>query len=309
MTIGKNDLKDKQLCAICEKKSRYKVLYKRNFKLKEINKNIFSARRLPDGIHYRVLKCLNCGLVFSSPILSEAVLKKLYTESKVTYGKQIDDLTKTYSIYIKKLRNYGVKKGRFLEIGCGDGFLLKEAKKLGYKEVYGVEPSKEAIKMIPYEIRKNIKSELFEKGLFPKNFFDVICFFQTFDHVSDPNEFLENCLEILKPGGHILAFNHNTDSFQALILGEKSPIIDIEHTYLYNLETIRTIFEKNKFQVISIAPSFNIYSLGYLIRLIPLPMSLKKYSLSILEKIGILKLKFKLRIGNMVLIAKKRDAV
>ena len=299
------DLKNKKLCAVCGKNTPTEILYKQNFKLKDINENIFSARRLPDGIHYRILKCLNCGLVFSSPILPEATLKRLYKESKVTYGEQISDLTKTYGIYLKELEKHEVKKGRFLEIGCGNGFLLTEAKKQGYREVYGVEPSREAIKKTPKKIRKNIKSNLFKNGLFPKNFFDVICFFQTFDHVSDPNKFLKSCLETLKPGGFVLAFNHNSSSFQALVLGEKSPIIDIEHTYLYNPKTMRIIFERNNFQVVSLRPSFNIYSLGYLIYLMPLPASIKKHSLSILRKLGISKLKFKLKIGNMVLFAKK----
>lgn len=305
MIIEANDLKEKKFCAICGKDAKHEILYKRNFKLKDINSNIFSARRLPDGIHYQILKCSNCGLVFSSPTFTEKVIDKLYKESKVTYGDQINDLVKTYSLYIKKLNKYKAKKQKFLEIGCGNGFLLKEAKKLGFKQVYGVEPSKEAIKIASYQIRKNIKNGLFRQNMFPQNFFDVVCFFQTFDHIPDPNKFLKDCYEILKPGGLILAFNHNAGSLQALILGEKSPIIDIEHTYLYNLKTMRTIFEKNKFQILSLTPSFNIYSINYLIHLMPLPKIIKKYLLLILEKTGVFKYKFNLRIGNMVLIAKK----
>jgi SAM-dependent methyltransferase len=296
----------KQSCAICGQKAPRKILYKQNFSINQINENIFSARRLPDGIHYQILKCLKCGLVFSSPILSEATLKKLYKESRVTYGGQIADLTKTYGSYLRELEKYGVGKEELLEIGCGDGFFLVEAKRQNYREVYGVEPSYEAIEKAPKEIRKNIKAGFFKNGLFPKNFFDVVCFFQTFDHISDPNKFLKNCWEILKPGGLILAFNHNAASFQAKVLGEKSPIIDIEHTYLYNPKTMRMIFEKNNFQVVKLAPSFNIYSLDYLLHLAPLPGIVRKFSLSVLDFLGVLKLKFKLRIGNMVLFAKKQ---
>ena len=303
--MGTKDLKNKQLCAICGKGAPRKVLYKQNFDLKDANENTFSARRLPDGIHYRILKCINCDLVYSSPILPEARLKKLYKESKITYGEQIQDLTKTYGHYLRELEKYGVVKGKLLEIGCGNGFFLVEAKKQGYKEVYGVEPSREAIKKAPREVANKIKNDLFNKKLFSRDFFDVICFFQTFDHISSPNEFLKNCFNILKPGGFVLAFNHNVSSIQALVLGEKSPIIDIEHTYLYNPKTMRMIFEKNKFQVISLLPSFNIYSLNYLIHLVPLPRKIKNFLLSFLKSIGVSKLKLRLRIGNMVLYAKK----
>lgn len=292
-------------CAICQKRIPVKLLYRQNFKLKDIDESIFSARRLPDGIHYRIVKCRKCGLVFSNPILPETVLSRLYRESKFTYGEQITDLSKTYGYYLKELEKYGVVRGRLLEIGCGNGFFLSEAKNRGYREVYGVEPSLEAIRRASTEIRKRIKRGLFNKGLFPEKYFDVICFFQTFDHVPDPNRFLKACYKMLRPGGYILALNHNASSFQALILGEKSPIIDIEHTYLYDLRTMRIIFEKNNFQTIFLKPAVNINSLSYLVYLMPFPKVVKKYALSVLKKLRIANLKFRIRIGNLIIIVKK----
>ncbi|KKR10294.1 MAG: hypothetical protein A3D24_02490 [Candidatus Blackburnbacteria bacterium RIFCSPHIGHO2_02_FULL_39_13] len=297
----------KQVCAICGGSTPKKILYKQNFNINDINKNVFSARRLPDGVHYKIWRCLKCGLVYSSPILPESALYKLYKKSKVTYGEQIADLTKTYGYYLSELEKYNVKKERLLEIGCGSGFLLGEAKRQGYKEVYGVELSKEAVEKAPKAIRKNIKSVLLRKCLFPKNYFNVICFFQTLDHISSPGEFLKNCFDVLKPGGLVLAFNHNISSLQARILGEKSPIIDIEHTYLYNLETMTMVFEKSNFQVLCAKPSSNIYSLDYLLYLTPLPKLIKNFLVKVVDKSGISKLKFKARIGNMVLIAKKQN--
>lgn len=295
----------KTQCAICQKITPVKILYKQNFSLRDINENIFSARRLPDGLRYRIVKCRKCGLVFSDPVLPGAVLGKLYRESKFTYGEQVPDLTKTYGFYLKELEKFGVVKDRLLEIGCGSGFLLSEAKKQGYKEVFGVEPSKDAIKKAPRQIRKNIRESIFKWNLFLKDYFNVICFFQTFDHVSDPNKLLSACYKMLKPGGYILALNHNISSFQALILGEKSPIIDIEHAYLYDIRTMRIIFEKNNFEIIFLKPAVNINSLSYLVYLMPLPEVVKKYTLSILKKLRIANLKFRIRIGNLIIIARK----
>lgn len=295
----------KTQCAICQKITPVKVLYKQNFSLRDINENIFSARRPPDGLHYRIAKCCRCGLVFSNPVLPGTAVDRLYGKSKITYGEQIADLVETYGFYLKELEGYGIIKDRLLEIGCGSGFLLSEAKRQGYEEVFGVEPSKDAIKKAPRQIRENIRESIFKWNLFPKNYFNVICFFQTFDHVSDPNKFLRACYKMLRPGGYILALNHNASSFQALILGEKSPIIDIEHTYLYDLRTMRIIFEKNNFQTIVLKPAVNINSLSYLVYLMPLPKVVKKYALSLLKKSRIANLKFRIRIGNLIIIAKK----
>ena len=57
----------------------------------------------------------------------------------------------------------------------------------------------------------------------------MISVFQTFDHIPNPNDFLQDCLKILKKDGIIIAINHNIDSISHRILKERSPIIDIGH--------------------------------------------------------------------------------
>jgi len=260
-----------QTCPICGPKANKKLLYSQNFKPSQLNLKVFSARRLPDRLHYKTVKCKTCSLTYADSILNKSLLSKLYKQSLFTYKNQIQDLTKTYGYYLKKLEDFNASKADLLEIGCGNGFLLLEAKQQGYQKVFGVEPSSDAVKKAPKKIKKHIKKAMFGKKLFPKNSFDVICFFQTFDHISNPNKFLKDCYHLLKPGGLILAINHNIDSFQSKVLKDKSPIIDIEHPFLYNPKTFKQIFQKNKFKVLKVKPTFNIYSLDYLFHLLPLP--------------------------------------
>ena len=229
----------KIFCAICGPKFNKKLLYQKFFKLNQINKKVFSARRKPDKLHYKTVQCQNCGLVFADSIFQNKKLAELYKDSLLTYQNQIPDLSKTYRHYLKKLEKFKVKKNRLLEIGCGNGFFFLEAKKQGYQDVWGVEPSLDAIRKASKQVKNNIKNAMFAKKLFKKNSFDVICFFQTFDHISNPNKFLEDCYHLLKPGGLILAINHNVNSLQSKILKDKSPIIDIEHPYLYNQKTMK----------------------------------------------------------------------
>ncbi len=320
-----------QVCAICEK-NNFEVLYPENFDIKKINSRIFSARRLPDRIHYRMVKCNNCSLVYSTPILEYSKLEKLYKKSYTRYDEHLDNLKETYGYYLKELKKYFPMsfwrsdvshddrilkrsyrslrslqddKRKLLEIGCGNGFFLEEAKHQGY-EVHGVEPGEQSVKKARLDIRKRIKIDIFRLNLFPKNFFDVICCFQTFDHVPDPNSMLKESYRVLKKGGIMLFFNHDIGALQNKMMGERSPIIDIEHTYLFDKKTMRKIFEKHKFQVIKVKSAFNIHHLSYWTQLFPIPNVVKLLLIKFFDKTGLGKIKIKLNPGNLVLIAKKQ---
>lgn len=100
----------------------------------------------------------------------------------------------------------------------------------------------------------------------------------------------------------MICFNHNLASLSAIIFQESSPIIDIEHTYLYNPSTIRRLFSLNQYSLIKVKPTFNYVSLRHLIRLIPLstPVKSRLLSVSWLQRINLF-----LPLGNIICIAQK----
>lgn len=293
-----------QTCAICEK-NYFRVLYKENFDIKKIDEKIFSARRLPDRLHYRMVQCRKCGLIYSNPILAFDTLKELYQKSLFNYDEQIDNLRETYGFYLRQLEKYGVVKNRLLEIGCGNGFFLEEALKQGYFEVYGVEPSHQAVSQSLAQIRPRITVDIFRKDLYERNFFDVICCFQTLDHLPDPNDVLKECYGVLRKDGLVLFLNHNVGSWTATLFGDKSPIIDIEHTYLYSKTTMRKIFTKHKFKILKIDHAYNIHYLNYWIRLVPFPDMLKRFLTNTLRWFRLDHLRLKMYPGNLVLFGRK----
>lgn len=276
--------------------------------MEKIGADVFSARRtVPKKSHYRMVRCNICGLLRSNPVLEEEELDKLYQESSFTYEGEIENLKNTYGHYLRKLEKYRVPKESILEIGCGNGFFLEEALTQGYKEVYGVEPSADAISKSNPLIRPQILQEVFKEGLFPNIFFDVICLFQTLDHLVDPGEVLRVCFKNLKKGGFVLAFNHNEKAFSAMILGERSPIIDVEHTYLYNLKTMLKLFEKSGFAVLKSGSAWNKLSILYLFTLLPLPAFLKKLAIKILNILSLGNIGVWLKLGNLYLIAQRQQ--
>lgn len=292
-------------CAVCGRKSESKQVYPANLDSGAFNPDVFSARRLPDQIHYRIVRCRTCGLLRSDPSASAETIERLYRESSFNYSEETENICWTYGRYLKKLENYGVNKGSILEIGCGSGFFLKEAARQGYVGLYGVEPGRSAVEMAEREHIRNIICDIMRPGLFRPGQFDVICMFQLLDHIRDPAALLRECFTVLKPAGLILCINHNIKAFSARLLKGRSPIIDIEHTYLFSPDTMEQIFKLCGFKVRSVGGVCNRYSLFYLTRLLPLPSLLKRAALSLLRINRIGRGSLSVPLGNFYLIAQK----
>jgi SAM-dependent methyltransferase len=292
-------------CAICNTFDHSIELFPANFSIEDLNPEVFSARRLPDQIHYRIVKCTGCGLVRSDPIIDQDTLADLYKKSTQTYDAEVSSLMESYARYLDRVERFGIDKGTILEIGCGSGFFLEKALERNFKEVLGIEPSQEAVAKSRPELRNRIICDMMHPGLLEPGQVDLICMFQVFDHIDNPGELLDECFKVLKPGGYFLCFNHDVEALPARILGEKSPIFDIEHTYLYSKDTIRKLFTKHGYHVIETGTGVNTYSLHYLTRLIPMSKPLKTALLAYLSTHFIGKVKISVRLGNLYSISRK----
>lgn len=296
------------ICALCGQKQQVKTLYPATFKEKEISGKMYSARRLPDKIHYRILKCERCSLVFSSPIFSAEKLSKFYRESSCSYKDQIPYLIKTYFKIIKKLKENLPKNPKVLEVGCGNGFFLKALVDSGFtKNVFGIEPSKEIVYLSSLDLRKKIKVNIFKSNLFPKNSFNLICCFHTLDHMINPQEFVKGAYSLLKKNGYIIVIVHDSEGLSVRIFGEDSPIFDVEHTYLFNKKTLSKIFLMNNFKVMKVFNLVNKYPLNYWIKMSGFPFVIKKYANYIASILGVNKIPIPVPAGNIRIIAQKKD--
>ena len=292
-------------CAICETNKYSEILFPETTDFSKIDKDIFSARRIPDRVHYRLLRCEKCGLIFSSPILSEKAIRKLYRESRLTYEQEIVSLKETYGSYLKKTLQHSVKNPKLLEIGGGNGFFLEKAKEMGLTKVYGVEPSQDGVNQARSDIKKNMIVDFFPSQKIKKSSFDIICIFQTLDHIIDPNSFLEECRKALRKNGLVLCIHHNTDGLSVKLLREKSPIFDIEHIFLFNKHNLKTIFAKNGFKTVEVFDVKNTFPLRYWIRMFPLPLKIKTNLINLLKFIRLDNIPITLSAGNIGIIARK----
>jgi len=294
------------ICALCAKKQQIKILYPATFKKKGISNKVYSARRLPDRIHYRILKCERCGLVFSSPIFPVKKLSKFYKESLCNYKDQIPYLIKTYFKIVKEIKKDLPKDPKVLEVGCGNGFFLKALVDLGFtKNVFGIEPSSRMVSEADSVVKSKIKVNIFKSNLFPKNNFDLILCFHTLDHIFDPNEFVNGAYSMLRKNGYVVVVVHDTQGLSVRLFGERSAIFDVEHIYLFNKKTLRKIFARNGFRVTKVFNLVNSYPLNYWMQMSGFPRIVKKYIEFAFKLLMIGKKEVSISAGNIALIAKK----
>lgn len=295
----------KVICVICKTNKNTVLLYEENFDMSKINSSIFSARRIPDNLHYRLVKCNECGLIFSNPIMERVRVENLYRQSRFNYGNESEYLRKTYFNYFKNELYLKNKNIRILEIGCGNGFFLEELFKQGFRNAYGIEPGKESVLKADKNIKKRIRVDVLKKGLYEHGFFDVICCFHTLDHIIDLENFIIEIKSLLNKNGQIFFVVHDTNGLSVKLLGERSPIFDVEHIFLFNKKSINKFLKKNGFSNPRVFSILNTYPLFYWLKIFPIPLKLKTRLMKIFELSKLGYIPFSLRVGNIGIVASK----
>jgi SAM-dependent methyltransferase len=94
---------------------------------------------------------------------------------------------------------------RFLEIGCGEGFVLATRKD---GERYAVDLSVEAICNARTRAKAHFSLALAERLPFPADHFDLVASVGVMEHFLDTGEALREIRRILKPGGRYVSLTH-----------------------------------------------------------------------------------------------------
>jgi len=288
-------------CPICPQGTPFKIRYPSQFTPESLQ---FIARKTPDHAHFRIVRCEGCGLVFSNPIIAPEEIIKLYIKSSFIAEPQLDNMRRDYLNEFRRIMPL-IQYDRLLEVGCSNGFFLQEIKKLGFKEAYGIEPSREAVHHAEASIRPFILNDQLRSALFPSEHFDVACFFQVFDHIIDPNNFLQTLHHYLKPQGVLFAIHHNIRSLMPLILGDKASTYDISHIHLWDPKTMKKILEKNGFRVLSIRNTANSYQLDHILRMLPLANGPKQNMRHLCRILKLSDWTIKAKVENMACVAIK----
>lgn len=293
-------------CPICLSDSDDRQVYEASFQPEQLNPEIFSPRRIPDQLHYRMVICRRCGLMRADPALSSRALAAFYTASRSHEVQLAQDAVATYIKYFHRYFADVPSKSQVLEVGCGNGDFLRALLRNNFNNIDGVEPSLEAVAQA-HELKRLIYNGMLGPGIYPSSHFDLICAFHVFDHLCDPGQFLRDCGDYLKSRGRLFLIIHDINAWPAQVLGQACPIIDIEHPFLYNKVALTRLLEANGFEVQKSFQVYNCYPLRYWVQLTPLANIVKKRLLAYLQRSRLGRIPLTLGAGNIGIIARKKD--
>ncbi len=199
------------------------------------------------------VRCRHCSLVYVEPVLSEENLIKMYqsTHSLDLYATLLTNESKKRRdlnslAIVKKVKEKKKTPGmKWLDIGCGYGSLLKEAKKEGF-EVFGIEPSKDCQK----HLRKEVGAVVFDtldSATLSEGYFDVISLKQVIEHLFDPRAIVQHCYRLLKPGGVLWIATPNTKGAGMKLMKAAHPSYQRGHINMFNQLSMRKLLRDAQF--------------------------------------------------------------
>lgn len=193
------------------------------------------------------------GFVFCSRIPTEEELVNHY--KGYSRDESISSLTiKRYHELLDGFEKYR-KTGKILDIGCGVGSFLVEAKKRGW-EVYGTEFTDEAIEKCEMGGINMQKGKL-DTSWYSDEQFDIVTSFEVIEHINNPREEIKGINKILRKGGLLYITTPNFNAFERYILKDKyTEIIQYpEHLSYYTKRTLNYLLRNNGFKKIKITTS------------------------------------------------------
>jgi 2-polyprenyl-3-methyl-5-hydroxy-6-metoxy-1,4-benzoquinol methylase len=209
-----------------------------------------------------VIDCPACGFAHLDPLpdpasLAEFYSSKFWTEYKVGALEQFEIerpwWDAVHDDWLTLIERH-VQPDELLDVGCGYGFFLAEARKHGWG-ITGVEPSHDArayseaqlgLSILPYSFGDSRLNSLAK--------FDCIAALWLIEHLPNPHEFLDWCHDHLLQGGLLLAAVPN--DFSAIqtqanrIVKNKNWWIDPTHPNYFTPASLGNLLGRCGFRVV-----------------------------------------------------------
>ena len=292
-------------CPVCEAPAGVgRVLHDECFDSVGLGPFAFAPRKLPELMHWRLVECPVCDVLFASPAPTAGVLATAYRDTAYQSEEESRYAARTHHDLLRDAVPALPPTGGALDVGTGDGAFLRSLMDLGFDDVAGVEPSLAAIETADRDIRALIRADEFHAEDFEPQRYRLISALHIVEHLADPLEAFRGAHGLLGDGGAMLVVCHDRRAALNRLLGSRSPIYDIEHLQLFCRRSLRALLARAGFRDVRIWRFRNRYPLRYWLRLAPLGRT-KAGVATALERVRLGSLPLTLPVGNLAAVAWK----
>jgi SAM-dependent methyltransferase len=300
------DRLETRACPVCGAgPDRAAVFLEASFDPARLTAASFASRKTPEFMSYRLLRCTGCETVYAAAAPPAETLAEAYIAADYDSSEEATLAADTYADALVPAIAALPQRGRMLEIGTGTGVLLERMLRAGFTDVAGIEPSRAAIAAAAPAVRGLIREGVFNEADFAPASFDLICCFQTLEHVAEPRALVLACARLLRPGGALALVTHDYLAPLNRLLGRRSPIVDIEHLQLFCRPSLERLLQDAGLPPQQVRALVNRYPLRYWLRLTPLPGGLKRSVAALLGFIRLDRVKLGVNVGNLLAIGRK----
>lgn len=151
----------------------------------------------------RIQRCFGCGIQFMNPQYTDSYLTAYYARYYAAGDEDEEAHRYQHDTNLDLLESRTGGPGRLLDIGCGQGHLLRAARDRGWQVTgYDVDPA--TVRKVAAEHDLEILAgDLLTLDL-PDRAFDVITLNHVLEHLKQPAPLIRRIGELLAPGGLLL---------------------------------------------------------------------------------------------------------
>ncbi len=268
-------------------------------------------------LHYSHIKglvtCDQCGFITMDRNLSENEIKKMYSSNYYNgeeYADYLSDkqvLQKNFKERLKSINKYlnNTHKKNLFEIGCAYGFFLEIAAS-HFQEVSGIDISSDAVQYAKDVLKLNVFSGDF-LSFNTKESYDIICMWDTIEHLSNPELYIQKVYQLLRPGGILCITTGDIGSLNARFRGRKwRQIHPPTHIHYFSSKTLSMLLEKEGFNVLKITYPSNTLSMNTILYSIFCLKSRHEKLYSFLKRTKITELNININLHDFMFVISKK---
>jgi SAM-dependent methyltransferase len=154
-------------------------------------------------------------------------------------------------------------RGRLLDVGCGHGLLIDEARRRGY-EAEGLDLSARAVAYARQRLELPVSEIALEDiGNEQDGRWDAVVMADVLEHLADPAAALVRCHELLAPGGALLVVTPDPSSLAARVTGPRWWGYLPAHTILLPRAILRELVAATGLAIVRDVAFVRSFTLGY----------------------------------------------